>query len=194
MRRIGGQNLYREVPDNELIDRAKSDRDAFEAFCRRHLPAVIAYFARATGRRDVALDLAQETFAAVTLALPAYELTDAPGTAWLFSIARHRLADYQRKGQVEHSLRERLEMQPITLDHEGDKIVQRMIKDADNAGVLDAVDRLPDEHRRVISSRFIQEQSYAEIAAQLQCSEQVARKRVSRALEALRRRLVASDA
>jgi DNA-directed RNA polymerase specialized sigma24 family protein len=51
------------------------------------------------------------------------------------------------------------------------------------------VDRLPEDERRAVLSRVVDERSYREIAAELQCSEMVARKRVSRGLAGVREQL-----
>ena len=53
--------------------------------------------------------------------------------------------------------------------------------------LLLALGQLQPEQREAVERRVIGEQSYASIAAQLGCSEQVVRKRVSRALSTLRR-------
>jgi RNA polymerase sigma-70 factor (ECF subfamily) len=45
---------------------------------------------------------------------------------------------------------------------------------------------LPPDQREAIEARVINEREYADIAAQLRCSEQVIRKRVSRGLGSLR--------
>jgi DNA-directed RNA polymerase specialized sigma24 family protein len=77
-----------------------------------------------------------------------------PAAAWLFAIARGKLVDSYRRGQVEERSRRKLGMQPIRLEDD-----------------------------------VIDERDYAEIAEQMRCSEQVARKRVSRGLAAMRARL-----
>jgi len=48
---------------------------------------------------------------------------------------------------------------------------------------------LPVEQREAIERRVLAEEPYALIAAQIGCSEQVVRKRVSRGLATLRRRM-----
>jgi RNA polymerase sigma-70 factor (ECF subfamily) len=48
---------------------------------------------------------------------------------------------------------------------------------------------LPDEQRRAIVARVLEERDYADIAAELECSAVVVRKRVSRGLATLRLRL-----
>jgi RNA polymerase sigma factor (sigma-70 family) len=58
---------------------------------------------------------------------------------------------------------------------------------------VELAEDLPGDQRAVIAARVIDERSYQEIARQLAVSEQTVRKRVSRALTALRRRLGVGD-
>jgi DNA-directed RNA polymerase specialized sigma24 family protein len=48
---------------------------------------------------------------------------------------------------------------------------------------------LPADQREALLRRFVLEQAYPEIASELQCSEQVVSKRVSRARASLRKAL-----
>jgi RNA polymerase sigma factor (sigma-70 family) len=48
------------------------------------------------------------------------------------------------------------------------------------------LDGLPDDQRAALIARVVDEREYEEIAKDLECSELVVRKRVSRALAALR--------
>ena len=54
---------------------------------------------------------------------------------------------------------------------------------------VSALASLPPEQRAAVEARVVEELEYADVAAALQCSEQVARKRVSRGLAALRARM-----
>ena len=57
------------------------------------------------------------------------------------------------------------------------------------APLADAMAALPEDQRRAVELRVIDECGYAEVAVQLGVSEQTARARVSRGLRALARRL-----
>jgi RNA polymerase sigma factor (sigma-70 family) len=48
---------------------------------------------------------------------------------------------------------------------------------------------LPDDQRRAVQGRVIEERDYPELARNLACSESVVRQRVSRGLRSLRERL-----
>lgn len=94
---------------------AAGDEDAFSAFYREHLDAVVAFFQRRVRDRELAFDLTAETFAAVVVSAGTYA-GDAPGVAWLFGIARNKLRESLRRDRVAEAARRRLGMEPIALD------------------------------------------------------------------------------
>jgi RNA polymerase sigma-70 factor (ECF subfamily) len=174
------------LDDRELLFAAVDDREAFAELYRRHFPGVLAYFRSVVGRNELALDLAAETFAAILIALPSYRPTDAPGSSWLYAIARNQLASSARRGSAETRARKQLQMQALVLSDAGEAALDRLVAAADIEELRKALRRLPDEQRDAVTARFLEGRDYAEIADQMQCSEQVVRKRVSRGLASLR--------
>ncbi len=180
---------YEGMDDRDLLARAEHDREAFAELYRRHIDGLIRYFGHALGRSDLAFDLAAETFAAALIALPNYRPSAAPGKSWLYAIAHNRLVDSVRKGKAESKARDELEMQAIVLDEHGEAIVDEIVARMDGSTVLELVNELQRDQRDAITARFFEHKDYAEIASAMVCSEQVVRKRVSRGLENLRKRL-----
>jgi RNA polymerase sigma-70 factor (ECF subfamily) len=133
----------------------------------------------------VAADLLAETFAAalVTVLDGGRELPEHP-LAWLMTVARNKLIDSLRRGRVERAARERLALEPLTLDDDAVQRIEQLIDATDVAGRL--AEQLPQEQLEALRARILDEQDYAEIASDLRCSEAVVRKRVSRALQTLR--------
>jgi RNA polymerase sigma-70 factor (ECF subfamily) len=56
------------------------------------------------------------------------------------------------------------------------------------------VERLPEDECDAVKARVVDEREYAEIAAEMRCSELVVRKRVSRGLGRLREQVERRDA
>jgi RNA polymerase sigma factor (sigma-70 family) len=163
---------------------AAGDDAAFSVFYREHLDAVVAFFARRVGDRELAFDLTAETFAAVVVSAGAYS-EDAPAVAWLFGIARNKLRESLRRERVADAARRRLGLEPIALD---DAALER-VEERAGAGESElqrALAELPEATREALVARLVEEQGYGEIAARLQCSEQVVRQRVHRGLKQLR--------
>jgi len=173
--------------DDELLTRfADGDPEAFVAFYRRHLAAVLGFFLRRTGDRELTADLTAEVFAAALLAAERYRPGERPALAWLYGIAAHKLADSRRRGSVEDEARRRLALEPLTIDEAELRWVEQI---ADEGIAQRALESLPAEQRDAVLARVVHEHSYAEIAQRLQCSELLVRQRVSRGLRKLRARV-----
>ena len=84
------------------------DPQAFGLFYARHLDGVERYFARRVANREIAADLAAETFAAALVARRRFVPGSTPAAGWLYTIAARRLVDYQRRAAVEQRARETL--------------------------------------------------------------------------------------
>jgi RNA polymerase sigma factor (sigma-70 family) len=173
------------LSDEELLVLARDTPPAFGAFYRRHVHAVHSYFRRRVFDVETAFDLTAETFAAALQAVPRYEPRPEPARAWLFGIARNKLFEAFRRGQVEDRARRALSMEPIVLD-EADVATLELLADTP---VVEALAGLPDDQRAALTARHIDGESYAQIAERLACSQSVVRQRVSRGLRTLRTRL-----
>jgi RNA polymerase sigma-70 factor, ECF subfamily len=172
------------VHDDDLLAQfAAGDAEAFVAFYRRHLTAVLGFFLRRTGNPELTADLTAEVFAAALLAARRYRPGERPALAWLYGIAAHKLADSRRRGRVEDDARRRLAFEPIAIDDEELARVEEM---ADAGAAEAAVLTLPPDQRDAVLARVVHERPYAEIAQQVQCSELLVRQRVSRGLRTLR--------
>src|SRR3954453_6612895 len=101
--------------DDDLLAATRAEPEAFAVLYRRHVHAMLAYFARRTQDAELAADLAAETFAAALDGPHRHRPDKGPGAAWLYGIARPQLAPAAHKGAVEHRARRRLGMSPIAL-------------------------------------------------------------------------------
>ena len=176
----------RARPDGELLAAvAARDAEAFSVFYRRHLSGVLAYLVRETRNSEAAADLCAEVFAAVLLSASRYQATGPSALPWVIGIARHKLLMSRRQGRVEVQARRRLGLEPVELDDVDLQRVERLA--GAGAGQLEQlVEGLPEHQRHAVRSHVVDERSYREIAAELQCSEMVVRKRVSRGLARVR--------
>jgi RNA polymerase sigma factor (sigma-70 family) len=175
--------------DQELLALALStEPEAFTVFYERHVDAVLTFLRRRTSSPEVAADLMAETFAAALLALHADtepEELEVP-VAWLLGIARNKLFESYRRGKVEAAARERLGLEPLVLTDSDLALVDEL---SESDLVSQLADLLPPDQLQALRARVIDEREYDEIARDLECSEAVVRKRVSRALSTLRGRV-----
>jgi RNA polymerase sigma-70 factor, ECF subfamily len=169
--------------DEDLL--SARDGASFELFYRRHAERMLGYFARRTRDAELAADLTTETFAAALAGRRRFRPDAGPASAWLFGIASKKLIDSQRRGYAERRARRRLGMERIELT---DADIARIDALAGiEAGEL--IEVLVPDQRVAVQAHVIEEREYGEVAHDLNVSEAVVRKRVSRGLAALRERI-----
>jgi RNA polymerase sigma factor (sigma-70 family) len=178
------------LSDAEALRRLRRDPEAIVSLYDRHVARLVAALAAASGDRELAFDLAQETFAR-TLERRQRVRVEEGGSAWpwLWTVARNLLRDTQRRQVVDRSARRRLGIATVAYDDQAiDDLIARV--DADELrGVLGhALEALPAEQRDAVVGRVVLDRDYARLAGDL-VDETAIRARVSRGLRALRIRL-----
>ncbi len=176
--------------DAELLRASGRDPQAFGAFYDRHAAAVLAYFQRRVACPHSAADLTAETFAAAFLARKRFKETGAPGTAWLFTIAKRQLSGMIRRQQIDARARRRLGVDRVQLNDDALARIEELADLAPVAAALElAIEQLPPESIEAVRLRVQEELPYAEVAERLGCTEGAARVRVARALSQLADRM-----
>jgi RNA polymerase sigma-70 factor (ECF subfamily) len=165
---------------------AGGDPAAFERFYLHHVEPLLGFFARRTRDPELAADLTAETFAAALASCRRYQPEAGPASAWLYGIAIHKLTDAQRRGYAERRARRRLGMERLTLDDDDYARIESL---AEAAGATALLDGLAPDQRDAVRRHVLEDRSYADIAASLDTTETVVRKRVSRGLTAIRERM-----
>lgn len=97
--------------DEALLERSRSDPEAFRDFYERHARRIYEWFKHRTPSTEVAHDLTAETFAQALSSLRRFRGSQ-PGAAgaWLQAIAMNMLRIYYRQTRVESRMRRRLGM------------------------------------------------------------------------------------
>jgi RNA polymerase sigma-70 factor, ECF subfamily len=159
----------------------------------RHAEAILAFLVRRTWDPDVAVDILAETFAVALEGRRRFRgHHDEAARAWLYGIARHHLTDHFRRTGAQRRALARLgiERRPLT-DVEYERIEDlagsRQLRDR----VAEKLEALPVDQREAVRLRVVEEQGYETLSEALDISQDTARARVSRGLQALR---VAIDA
>lgn len=161
----------------------------------RHAREILAFLVNRTSDPEAAVDILAETFAAAFEDRERFEHRDERSTrAWLYTIARHQLADHFRAESARGRALSRLGVQRRALtDTEYERIEELADTQELRALVADQIGQLPDDQQQAVRLRLIDEQPYEQVAALLGITQENARARVSRALRALRAALPATD-
>ena len=179
--------------DRQLVERARSDSDAFGELFERHVDAIFGYVLRRTGDGEVAHDLTSETFLKALRGLPRYRWTGAPFSAWLYAIATNELRMYFRRGgRSPHSLDTLLLdvgfvlADASTLEAARREAEIEQERDRELARLREALLRLPVRDQEVIALRYFEKKNTAEVALILGRPEGTVKSQLSRAIERLR--------
>jgi RNA polymerase sigma-70 factor (ECF subfamily) len=170
-----------ESDEKLLIEAAQKDPSRFAELYELHFDRVYAYVARRVRDRAETQDLTAHVFQQALANLGKFKWRGAPFAAWLYRIASNAIADHARRNMREtNDLQSATETTAASVELED---VER------RARLFRAVDKLPDDQRRVIVLRFGEEKSIKEIADELGRSEGAIKQLQFRGLENLRSRL-----
>jgi RNA polymerase sigma-70 factor (ECF subfamily) len=168
-------------PDERLlVEAAQLDPSRFADLYDRHFERVFAFIISRVRNRDAAEEVTASVFHQALAHLPSFESRGAPFGAWLIRIAANAVVDRARRAGREVVDSDRL---PDT----GRQPADDLERAEESARLFRLVDTLPDDQRRVIVDRFVEDRSIRETAQRLGRSEGAIKQLQHRALETLRR-------
>jgi RNA polymerase sigma factor (sigma-70 family) len=170
-----------------LLRRSIHDSAAFHDFYRAYVDRVVVFFARRTLDAETATDLAGETFAIALERRAQFRgKTPEEEQGWLFAIARNQLSRFWRRGEVERAALQRIGCEPPDAGAADLEWVERAADlPALRATLRTALGELPSDQAYAVTARVVNARDYADLAGELNVSEQVVRARVSRGLRAM---------
>jgi RNA polymerase sigma-70 factor (ECF subfamily) len=175
-----------------LVERARTDGDAFAQLYRLYLPRIHAFAYRRSRSREVAEDVTAATFEQALRSLPCFEWKGGGFGPWLFRIAANELVDHYRTEQRTRGRRAnrplgRLEALPTAAGFDE-------VDEAAGAGrLLTCLSTLNPRYQKAISLRYLAGLSPAEAAEAMGITKPVLAVTLHRALAALRRALEKDD-
>jgi RNA polymerase sigma-70 factor, ECF subfamily len=179
--------------DRSLVEAALREPARFDALYRKYLAQVYSYAAYELGDHHDAEDATERTFLLALGALSHFEERARPADGegastfrvWLFQIARNVVAN-MRRTRRRHPEAPLEAASALAGPYDVEAGATRRLEAAE---AWDAVRRLPDDRRRALVLRFVEEMSTAEIAGVLGRSEGAVRVLIHRGLRAVARDL-----
>ena len=171
-----------------LVERARTDRDAFAELYRLYLPRIYAFAFRRCGSKPLAEDVTAATFEEALRSLPSFVPKGGGFGPWLFRIAANEIVDHYR---ADERARGRKGHRALTLlatpagGEEGD-----LPEGGEDQGrLLAALGTLNPRYQKAVSLRYLAGLSHAEAAEAMGTTKPVMAVTLHRALRALRRAL-----
>jgi RNA polymerase sigma-70 factor (ECF subfamily) len=166
----------------------QGDRQAFAALFKHFAPRVKSYLIRLGTAEGLAEELAQEAMVSVWRKAPSFDASRANVSTWIFTIARNlRVDHFRRVGNRATADTDELDgdAMPDDLPQPDDLLLTRQRE----AGVREAIARLPAEQAHVLRLSFFEEQPHSRIAETLGLPLGTVKSRVRLAVRHLRRLL-----
>lgn len=170
-----------ESEERLLIEAAQKDPSRFAELYEQNFHRVYAYVARRVRDRADTQDLTAHVFQQALANLGKFKWRGSPFATWLYRIASNSIADWAKRKLRESGDQPGPASEPSTAP-DLEEVERR-------ARLFSAVDKLPEDQRRVIVMRFAEEKSIHEIAAELGRSEGAVKQLQFRGIENLRNRL-----
>jgi RNA polymerase sigma-70 factor (ECF subfamily) len=165
-----------------LVDKAMDgDGDAFGRLYDMHVDRVYRHIYYRVSNTADAEDLTQQAFIKAWQAIGRYKKTASPFLAWLIKISHNLVIDFYRLKKSEAHID--FDTVANTPDNEPEKAVEAHFNRQE---IRQAISKLHGDQQQVILMRFIEDFSYAEIAAALGKSEGAIRVILHRGLAKLK--------
>lgn len=184
-----GKKNLKHLDETALVDLARGGEDrpaskeAFGELYERYVEKIYSYVFYRTGNHHDAEDLTARVFFRAMAHIESYTERGVPFQAWLYRIAHNLIANWHR---------DRGRRKIIALD---DFIATNLKSDApdrqaeeneERESLLKAIRRLPEERQQLLSLKFVDHLSNAEIGAHMNRTEGAIKSLYHRTLIALR--------
>jgi len=169
--------------ESELIERAKTDSEAFGLLYERYHTRIYNYVYYRTGNVADAEDLTARIFVRAMQHIETYEDKGLPFSAWLYRIAHNLVANWHR----DRSRRPLIALDDIAQWQVGDADPEFSAQlTEDREALLQAIRRLPAERQEMLILKFVERLSNAEIGSIMGRSEGAIKSLYHRTLLSLR--------
>jgi RNA polymerase sigma-70 factor (ECF subfamily) len=186
------------LPDADVVALAQQGRDAaFRELVRRYERPVFSLIFRMVRDRELAEDLAQDTFVKVLNHIDRYR-PEFKLSSWLFKIANNVAIDHLRKRQLptismdgspHASTAEAVEATTLQIADNQESALEEMESRELGSAIEKAIADLRPEYRACIMLRHVEDRSYEEIAATLDLPLGTVKTYIHRARHELRKAL-----
>jgi len=173
-----------------LIERAKTDKEAFGQLYERYVDRIYNYVYYRTGNAADAEDLTARIFERAINHIGNYRDQGVPFSAWLYRIAHNLVANWHRDRSRRKIVSIDDVSQWVVTDH-GPEFATQLMQDKE--ALLEALGRLPADRQELLILKFVERLSNAEIGNIMGRSEGAIKSLYHRTLLALREDMAGGD-
>lgn len=152
--------MNKDIDEKELIEQAKTDREAFGQLYEIYVDRIYNYVYYRTGNSADAEDLTAKIFVRAMQHIHRYEDKGVPFSAWLYRIAHNLVANWHR----DNSRRKIISIDDMTnwrVHEDGPEFAAQLTEDKE--ALLAAIRRLPADRQELLILKFVERLPNAEI-------------------------------
>lgn len=172
------------VEEDRLVDRAKTDAEAFGMLYDRYFPRIYGFVYSRVHDRETAEDVTSEVFCKALGAIARYQQWGHPFSAWLFRIATNAISDHYRAWHPTQDLDS-----AITVADPQPAVADQVAASAEAARAWAAIDTLLPQQRTALTLKLGEDMMLAQIGEIMGKSEGSVKLLVHRGMIGVRRRL-----
>ena len=173
------------ISNSELVKKSQlGEKAAFEQLVIRHQELVFSLAYKLTGNREMANDVAQESFIRAWKAIEKFR-GDSTFSTWIYRITVNTAWTLRKKARKHNTLNIEDTYEPIVIDEKKDPELVAINSDLSSV-LINALDKIPIEQRIIVELKNIEGRSHKEIADYLDISVTAAKVRLHRAHQRLR--------
>ena len=178
--------MEKAIDRGEILVRSLKNQDpkAFEQLYDQYSGALLGIIVSITGNGETAKDVLQETFVKVWRYIHKYDETKGRLFTWLLNIARNTAIDHLRNSETKIA-KGKLTSEKKTENAMENKMGFTVIN-TDIIGLVEVVNKLPDDQRIVIDKAYFEGLTREEIAEELNLPVGTVKTRLRSALIRLR--------
>ena len=186
MGKVSNLNNYSESTSNSELVRLSQlgDQSAFEQLVVRHQDLVFSLAFKLTGNKEMANDVAQESFIRAWKAIDKFRGDSTFGT-WIYRITVNSAWTLRKKAKKHNTLNIDDTYEPVVIDEKRDPELVAINSDLSST-LINALDKIPLDQRIIVELKNIEGRSHKEIADFLGISVTAAKVRLHRAHQRLR--------
>lgn len=182
--------------EQKLIERAKTDSEAFGQLYDEHYLVVFNYVLRRTGDAQLAQDLTADVFIKALTKMHSFAWLGRPFAAWLYRIAGRSIADHFRGKHTKNISLEVL-MDELGFEPVDETDIHQTLVETETAlerhqqytQVREHLKTLPTKYQEVFALRYFEKKSIAEIAVITARREGTVKSLLSRGAKKIREKM-----
>lgn len=175
-----------DIDEDKIIEQAKTDPAAFGQLYELYVDKIYNYIYYRVGNHHEAEDLTAKVFHRALNHIPHYNDRGVPFAAWLYRIARNLVANWHR----DNKRRQIVALEHVTLKGDRRETPHQVAERTNERELLlEAIKELPSERQQLLTLKFVEKMSNADIGRIMGRSEGAIKSLYHRTLVSLKQLL-----